>query len=332
MKNRTTKKRAYGRKRRTFSRMRGGGAVGCDNIAEKCEWLKAVQHATSKTLVNESDFICGVNAVNPVNIRKEQGKIQTFIDTLSKSSPRDENKLSNAKNLLEQGQEYINCMSPNSANVGAEQTTQDETEARLAAEQKRLAEETEQKRLAEAEAEEQKRLAEEAEQKRLAEAEAEEQKRLADKLAADKLAAAKRQQEAANKAAAAKRQQEVAKENQRLAEQTIQQAKIDIENEQINDNICAKLPDISARPSSGSIISNDYNNNAYDIKDLPKLYNIDFKTFYKVTTDNVTITKIKVTKELFNRIKPLCGGKIKYFYTHNQSAGRRHKKYTKKRR
>jgi flagellar biosynthesis GTPase FlhF len=208
-------------------------------------------------------------------------------------------------------------MSPNSANVGAEQTTQDENDAILAEEQKRLVEEAKQKRLAEAAAEEQKRLAEEA---------AAEQQLLADKLAAAKQrqqeAAKQRQQEAAKKAA---------KENQRLAEQTIQQAKIDTENKQIND-ICAKLPDISARPSSGSIISNDYNNIVYDIKDLPNLYNIDFTTFYKVTTDNVTITKIKVTPELHKRIQQLCSDKLEYFYTPKQSAGRRHKKYTKKRR
>jgi hypothetical protein len=292
-----------------------GGDVDCDSIEEKCNWLKDVQLFTGKPVVNGQDFICGENAVNPVNIKKEQSEIQTFIDTLSTSSPRDENKLSNAQKLLKKGQAYINCMSQNSASVGAEQTIQDENDARLAEEQKILAEEAERQKLAA-----DKLVAD----KLAAAAAAKRQQEAANKAAA----AAKRQQEAANKAAAAKRQQEAAKENQILAEQ--QQEKT--ENNQIID-ICTNLPDNSARPSSGIIIPNDYNDFVYDIKDLPNLYNIDFNdNFYKVTTDNATITKIKVTKELFNRIEPLCGGKIKYFYTPNQSAGRRHKKYTKKRR
>jgi hypothetical protein len=297
-----------------------GGDVDCDNIKDKCKWLNDVQLFTGKPVVNGQDFICGENAVNQVNIKKEQGKIQTFIDTLSKSSPLDDNKLSNAQELLEKGQAYINCMSQNSASVGAEQTIQDENDARLAEEQKILAEEAERQKLAEAE------------------------KVAADKLAADKLAAAaakrqqdaaKRQQDAANKEAAAKEKQKAAKEKQKAAKENQTLAKKQQENTEKNqiENICEKLPDNSARPSSGDINSNYYNDFVYDIKDLPNLYNIDInETFYKATTDNVTITKIKVTKELFNRIQPLCGRKIEYFYTPKQSAGRRHKKYTKKRR
>jgi hypothetical protein len=319
-----------------------GGVVDCDNIEDKCKWLKEVKDITSDVVGLESNIDCAVNVKSAIcknNIKSKVTALVNHINILEKSSPQDDNKLSNAQELLKQGQEYINCMSPNSANVGAEQTTQDENDAILAEEQKRLVEEAERQKLAEAEKVAADKLA-------------------ADKLAADKLAAAKRQQEAAAEAkrqqeAAVKRQQEAAVKRQQeaAAEAKRQQkeAKENNENERFN-NICKNLPDtsfakieisqetdISQKDTPKVVYKYNYFNNGkvYTkidelIDELEKVPVSDFTNWYNQFNNN--ITRIKVSNGLYARIFRICPERQKYFETTESSGGSRKRKHTTKRR
>jgi membrane protein involved in colicin uptake len=162
----------------------------------------------------------------------------------------------------------------------------------------------------------------------------------AKKVAADKakkVAADKAKKEEERLAAQKKKEEEEAKAKA-AAEKA---AAIKKENDAFKENLCDKMPDISVKAQSNNVV---YFNNGKVYTDIntliSELTGVTPESLYKVSTNGTTtITKAKVSEELYNRIKGmrikgvsiqgLCPQKIDFF--EKATTGGRRKRTTKRR-
>jgi membrane protein involved in colicin uptake len=156
------------------------------------------------------------------------------------------------------------------------------------------------------------------------------------KKAEERLAEQKKKEE--ERLAAQKKKEEEEAKAKAAAEKA---AAIKKENDAFKENLCDKMPDSSVKAQSNNVV---YFNNGKVYTDIntliSELTSVTPESLYKVSTNGTTtVTKAKVSEELYNRIngirnkkvsiQGLCPQKISFF--EKATTGGRRKRTTKRR-